>query len=88
MGTEVGAGHEDRGACSVAAKRRCNGCDAMTLTGPDRDEVFQWDPSEPELMKAMILAGVQIQMPIGKSENGDLIFPKPVEGNSITAGVY
>jgi hypothetical protein len=36
----------------------------MTLTGPDRDEVFQWDPSEPELMKAMILAGVQIQMPI------------------------
>jgi len=36
----------------------------MTLTGPDRDEVFQWDPSEPELMKSMILAGVQIQMPI------------------------
>jgi hypothetical protein len=36
----------------------------MTLTGPDRDEVFQWDPSEPELMWAMIKAGVQIQMPI------------------------
>jgi hypothetical protein len=36
----------------------------MTLTGPDRDEVFQWDPDEPELMKAMILAGVQIQMPV------------------------
>jgi hypothetical protein len=36
----------------------------MVLTGPDRDEVFQWDSSEPELMKAMILAGVQIQMPI------------------------
>ena len=36
----------------------------MTLTGPDRDEVFQWDSSEPELMKAMILAGVQVQMPI------------------------
>jgi hypothetical protein len=36
----------------------------MTLTGPDRDEVFQWDASEPELMKAMIKAGVQIQMPI------------------------
>ena len=35
----------------------------MTLTGPYRDEVFQWDSSEPELMKAMILAGVQIQMP-------------------------
>jgi hypothetical protein len=36
----------------------------MVLTGPDRDEVFMWDPSEPELMKAMILAGIQIQMPI------------------------
>jgi hypothetical protein len=36
----------------------------MTLTGPDRDEVFMWDPSEPELMKEMIMAGVQIQMPI------------------------
>lgn len=41
----------------------------MTLTGPDRDEVFQWDPSEPELMKAMILAGVQIQMPIKTLKN-------------------
>ncbi len=48
----------------------------MTLTGPDRNEVFNWDPAEPELMKAMILAGVQIQMPIGKDNNGDLIFPK------------
>ena len=43
----------------------------MTLTGPDRDEVFQWDPSEPELMKAMILAGVQIQMPPFKPKQGE-----------------
>jgi len=43
----------------------------MTLTGPDRDEVFQWDPSEPELMKAMILAGVQIQMPVFREEKAD-----------------
>jgi hypothetical protein len=45
----------------------------MTLTGPNRDEVFKWDASEPELMKAMILAGVQIQMPIeplGKKRGG------------------
>jgi hypothetical protein len=41
----------------------------MTLTGPDRDEVFQWDSSEPELMKAMIIAGVQIQMPIKPTEH-------------------
>lgn len=47
----------------------------MTLTGPDRDEVFNWDPSEPELMKAMILAGVQVQMPIGKDKDGKDIFP-------------
>jgi hypothetical protein len=51
---------------------------AMTLTGPDRDEVFRWDPSEPELMKAMILSGVQIQMPIGKGPSGELLFPEPV----------
>jgi hypothetical protein len=43
----------------------------MVLTGPDRDEVFQWDPSEPELMKAMILAGVQIQMPITPLEQSN-----------------
>jgi hypothetical protein len=42
----------------------------MTLTGPDRDEVFQYDESEPELMKAMILAGVQIQMPIKQMPKG------------------
>ena len=47
----------------------------MTLTGPDRNEVFNWDPDEPELMKAMIMAGVQIQMPIGKKD-GKLIFPE------------
>lgn len=39
----------------------------MTLTGPE---------SEPELMKSMILAGVQIQMPIGKDEQGNDIFPE------------
>ena len=49
----------------------------MTLTGPDRDEVFNWDSSEPELMKAMILAGVQVQMPIGKDGEGNPIFPEP-----------
>ena len=49
----------------------------MTLTGPDRDEVFNWDSSEPELMKAMILAGVQVQIPIGKDGAGDPIFPEP-----------
>jgi len=48
----------------------------MTLTGPDRDEVFNWDSSEPELMKAMILAGVQVQMPIGKDKDGNYIFQK------------
>jgi hypothetical protein len=48
----------------------------MTLTGPDRDETFNWDSSEPELMKAMILAGVQIQLPIGKDKDGNPIFPK------------
>lgn len=48
----------------------------MVLTGPDRDETFNWDPSEPELMKAMILAGVQVQMPIGKDKYGNYIFPK------------
>ena len=42
----------------------------MTLTGPDRDEVFQWDPDEPELMEAMILAGVQIQMPVFVEDKG------------------
>ena len=47
----------------------CTGDESeMTLTGPDRDETFQWDPSESELMKAMILAGVQIQMPIFREE--------------------
>jgi hypothetical protein len=49
----------------------------MTLTGPNRDEVFQWDPSEPELMKAMILVGVQIQMPITPLRYGRGIVAKP-----------
>ena len=35
----------------------------MTLFGPDRDEVVQWNPNEPELMKQLILAGAQVQMP-------------------------
>lgn len=39
------------------------------MTGPDRDEVFQWDPTEPELMREMIKAGVQIQMPITTLED-------------------
>ena len=48
----------------------------MTLIGPDRDEVFQWDPTEPDLMKAMILAGVQIQMsiePIDKNRHNQIV---------------
>ena len=48
----------------------------MTLTGPDRDEVFQWDPDEPELMKQMILAGVQIQMPIKPLQNNQEELPQ------------
>ena len=36
------------------------------MTKLTSDEVFQYDPSEPELMKAMIMAGVMIQMPIKK----------------------
>ena len=52
----------------------------MTLTGPDRDEVFNWDSAEPELMKAMILAGVQVQMPIGKDSNGPPFFPSTKGG--------
>jgi len=55
------------------------GLQQMTLTGPDRDEVFNWDSSEPELMKDMILAGVQIQMPIGKDKNGKDVFPQKNE---------
>jgi hypothetical protein len=53
----------------------------MTLTGPDRDEVFQYDPGEPELMKAMILAGVQVQIPVfadnGTDESKGAICKKP-----------
>jgi hypothetical protein len=41
----------------------------MTLTGPDRDEVFQWDPSEPELMKAMVMAGVCVQIPVTEGQH-------------------
>lgn len=50
----------------------------MVMTGPDRDEVFRWNPNEQELMKAMILAGVQVQMPIGKDSTGNLIFPERI----------
>jgi hypothetical protein len=48
----------------------------VVLIGSDRDETFNWDSSEPELMKAMILAGVQVQMPLGKDKSGNYIFPE------------
>ena len=47
----------------------------MTLFGPDRDEVVQWNPNEPELMKQLILAGAQVQMPIKPINTGTTFNP-------------
>ena len=59
----------------------------MVLTGPDRDEVFQWDPSEPELMWAMIKAGVQVQMPIKNEPPGSPSGAEPLDNiTHISAG--
>jgi len=50
----------------------------MTLFGPDRDEVVQWNPNEPELMKQLILAGAQVQMPIKPINTGTPFNPCPL----------
>ena len=48
------------------------------MTAVKLTSVFQWDESEPELMKVMVLADVMIQIPITPLEKKVTMTDKPV----------